>query len=121
MGLGYDHIVRILHFGYGVQWVARFRVPRLDGVTNSSKAMISEYLTSELVRSNTDIPVPRIHALEIEGHIKVNVSFVLLDCLEGNVGMDLGMQVPDERKESFFKELARIHVRNSHVSFSTKA
>jgi hypothetical protein len=56
--------------------------------------MESESYTNSLVGSITNIPVPRIHAVESSVFSTVRAHFMLMDCLEGNVGMDLGMKVP---------------------------
>ena len=35
---------------------------------------------------------------------------MLMDCLEGNVGMDLGMRIPLKYKQAFLSSLAKIHI-----------
>jgi len=42
-----------------------------------------------------------------------DLSQGLMDCLKGNVRMDLNMQVPSEHKKPVFARLAEIHVRRS--------
>jgi len=112
IGLGYNHIVRVLEFVDGTRWIARLRMPSLDSSTSDRASITTEFTTTSLVMSVTDIPVPFIHAVEPKIHYLVKASFMLMDCLEGNVGMDLGMEVPSDRKTSFFNKMAHIHVRN---------
>ncbi|KAL7928818.1 hypothetical protein V8C35DRAFT_325628 [Trichoderma chlorosporum] len=40
----------------------------------------------------------------------VKAAFMLMDCLEANVGMDLGMEIPPEYKQDFLSGLAKMHV-----------
>jgi len=105
-------MVRVLEFVDGTRWIARLRMPSLDGSTSDRGSITAEFTTASLVISVTDIPTPFIHAIEPKVHCLVKASFMLMDCLEGNVGMDLGMEVPRNRKASFFNEMAHIHVRN---------
>jgi len=110
--LGYNHMVRVLEFVDGTRWIARLRMPSLDGSTSDPASITTEFTTTSLVISVTDIPIPSIYAIEPKVHYLVKASFMLMNCLEGNVGMDLGMEVPYDRKTSFFNEMAHIHVRN---------
>ena len=41
----------------------------------------------------------------------MKAPFTLIDCLDGNVGMVLGMQVPPKHKQLLFSSLAKIYVR----------
>jgi aminoglycoside phosphotransferase (APT) family kinase protein len=40
------------------------------------------------VRQKTTIPVPQIHAFEVKSNCSMKAPFMLMDFLEGNVGMD---------------------------------
>ncbi|UPK93058.1 hypothetical protein LCI18_003993 [Fusarium solani-melongenae] len=93
IGLGYNHMVRIIDFIDGVRWVARLRLPSL----------------------RTNLPIPEIHAYEARSDCSVKAPFMLMDCLEGNVGMDLGMEIPPGYKQVFLSGLAKIHVQLSTV------
>ncbi|KAG9232261.1 hypothetical protein BJ875DRAFT_515019 [Amylocarpus encephaloides] len=109
IGLGYNHMVRVLEFVDGTRWIARLRMPSLNGSTSDGASITAEFTTISFVVSVTDIPTPFIHAMEPKVHSLVKASFMLMDRLEGNVGMDLGMEVPSDRKASFFNEMAHIH------------
>jgi aminoglycoside phosphotransferase (APT) family kinase protein len=96
-----------------VQWVARLRLPSLkEGETFSdvAKSMKCEASTIALVRQRTRVPVPEVYAFESDSNCSVKAPFMLMECLNGNVGMDLGMEVPREHQQDFFKGLAGVHV-----------
>ena len=40
----------------------------------------------------------------------IRALFMLMDCLEGNVGMDLGINIPSRYKQAFFADLTKIYV-----------
>lgn len=115
IGLGYNHMVRIVQFSDGNQWVARLRLPSLAEGDSREDVLetteIREFTTICLVRQRTHIPIPEIHAIEERSDCKVKAPFMLMDCFQGNVGMDLGMSVPPMYKKSFLRGLAKIHVR----------
>lgn len=114
IGLGYNHMVRIIQFSDGNQWVARLRLPPLAEGDTCKDALettgIREFSTIHLLRQTTHIPIPEIHAIEERSDCKVKAPFMLMACLQGNVGMDLGMSVPLQYKKAFLRGLAKIHV-----------
>jgi len=114
IGLGYNHMVRIIEFADGTRWVARLRMPPLSKSGSDEDAlktiMNCEFNAISLVRRKTRIPVPQIHAFEVKSGCSMKAPFMLMDCLEGNVGMDLGMKIPPEYKQAFLSSLAKIHV-----------
>ncbi|KAF4969910.1 hypothetical protein FZEAL_10144 [Fusarium zealandicum] len=93
IGLGYNHMVRIIEFMDGGRWVARLKLPPLAKSDSSEHALettgICEFNTISLLRQKTSIPIPEIHAFEARFDCSVKAPFMLMDCLEGNVGMDL--------------------------------
>jgi len=119
IGLGYNHMVRIVEFADAIRWIARLRMPPLSGSATDSHSrdtvMSCEFNAIYLVLQMTSIPVPSIHAFEARSSCSVGAPFMLMDCLEGNVGMDLGLSVPPEHKNSFLKRLANIHVGENLV------
>lgn len=108
-------MVRIIEFMDEARWVARLRLPPLANSDFSELALeargICEFNTISLVRQKTSIPIPEIHAFEARFNCSVKAPFMLMDCLEGNVGMDLGTTIPPKSKQAFLKGLAKIHVR----------
>lgn len=115
IGLGYNHMVRIVEFTDNVRWVARLRMPSMSpdesSLDSAKSAMDREYNTIRLVQKESTIPVPCIQAIESSLHSKVGAQFMLMDCLRGNVGMDISFKVPSERKKSVFTSMVEIHVR----------
>ncbi|OHE90477.1 hypothetical protein CORC01_14228 [Colletotrichum orchidophilum] len=122
IGLGYNHMVRIIQFDDGVRWVARLRMPPIksSGVFEDSDESVEavekcEYNTISLVRQWSSIPIPEVHAIEARWDCDVKAPFMLMDCLPGNVGMDLGMKIPPGYKPEFLRRLAQMHVQLAMV------
>ncbi|KAJ6092777.1 hypothetical protein N7486_008066 [Penicillium sp. IBT 16267x] len=119
IGLGYNHMVRIIEFEDDVRWIARLRMPPLSGKqagSNISKQIMgNEYNTILLVKRKTKIPVPSVHAVELNTENIVKAQFMLMDCLRGNVGMDLGMEIPNFYKRSVLTKMAEIQIELSRV------
>ncbi|KAF8850550.1 hypothetical protein BDZ45DRAFT_769962 [Acephala macrosclerotiorum] len=119
IGLGYNHMVRIVEFADQTRWVARLRMPPLAKSGSNEDAlktiMNCEFNAISLVRRRTTISVPQIHAFEVKSDCSIKAPFMLMDCLEGNVGIDLGMKIPPEYKQAFLSSLAKIHVQLSAV------
>ncbi|KAH8745910.1 hypothetical protein F5883DRAFT_438544 [Diaporthe sp. PMI_573] len=119
IGLGYNHMVRIIEFTDGVRWVARLRLPSLAGCYSPEGALKTksdcEFHTISLLRQRTNLPIPEIYAYEGRSDCSVKTPFMLMDCLEGNVEMDLGMEIPPGYKQAFLSGLAKIHVQLSTV------
>ncbi|OQD73589.1 hypothetical protein PENDEC_c014G05414 [Penicillium decumbens] len=72
--------------------------------------MECEYNTIQLVQKESNIPIPQVYAFEGDHNCRIKAQFMLMDCLKGNVGMDLNMRVPSEHKKSVFARLAEIHL-----------
>ncbi|KAK9788190.1 putative Aminoglycoside phosphotransferase domain-containing protein [Seiridium cardinale] len=122
IGLGQNHMVRIIEFTDGIRWVARLRLPpqvTADVNEDNRETMAKcEHATISVVQERTSIQIPHVYAFEAQNDSDIGAPFMLMDCLEGNVGMDLGMQVPSEYKQSFFMGLAKIHSFNIQVQLS---
>ncbi|KAJ6022354.1 hypothetical protein N7499_002882 [Penicillium canescens] len=119
IGLGYNHLVRIIEFEDDVRWIARLRMPPLSrtqaGSNISKQIMGTEYNTILLVKQKTKIPVPNVHAVELDTENIVKAQFMLMDCLRGNVGIDLSMEVPSFYKRCVFSKMAEIQINLSRV------
>jgi hypothetical protein len=116
IGLGHNNMVRIIRFMDEVQWIARLSLPSLEGgetYSDIARRMECEANTIALVRQRTRVPVPEVYVVESNSNCSVKAPFMLMECLSGNVGMDLGMEVPSEHQQTFFRDLAEIHVRKS--------
>ncbi|MCJ1313126.1 hypothetical protein MMC25_006803 [Agyrium rufum] len=97
----------------------------LDSTNNASRAneMKHEVNTTSLVQQKTSIPVPQIYAFEADcdGHVKA--PFMLMECLEGNVGMNLSMDLPSNYKKAFVSKssyLRYICPKSGHQFRSTR-
>lgn len=114
IGLGYNHLVRIIEFQDDMRWIARLRMssPSTSQARSSvdKQIMVNEYNTILLVRQKTKIPVPNIHAVELDTENNVKAQFMLMDCLRGNAGIDLSTEVPDLYKRRVFSKMAEIQV-----------
>lgn len=88
---------------------ACFRSPELDD-EQLVNWINREINAINLVLQRTNIPTPKIHAVEATRNNKIKALFMLLDCLDGNAGTDLGMEIPAAHKLSFLEGLARLHV-----------
>ncbi|KAJ5544074.1 hypothetical protein N7494_005353 [Penicillium frequentans] len=119
IGLGYNHVVRIIEFEDDVRWIARLRLPPVSKTQPGSKInqqiMRNEYNTILLVKQKTNIPVPRVHVAELDTENIVKAQFMLMDCLRGNVGIDLSMEVPNFYKRCVFLKMAEIQINLSRV------
>lgn len=114
IGLGFNHIVRIIEFDDNTRWIARLRMQPVsqgkDTMDTARSIMECEHNTIQLVQKESRIPVPQIHAVEFNPNCKVMAQFMLMDCLRGNVGMDLSMKVPPYHKKYVFSMMAQIQV-----------
>ncbi|CAG8897234.1 unnamed protein product [Penicillium egyptiacum] len=119
IGLGYNHMVRIIEFDDNERWIARLRMQSLSQNRGRSETtediMKLEHNMILLVKENTNIPVPQVHAIELDPDCGVNAQFMLMDCLKGNVGIDLGMEVPSSHKSYVIARMAEIQVELSRI------
>lgn len=96
--------------------MARLRLPRLSDAQENldldavANAVMSEVQTMIALAKNTRISVPKVHTFNARADCEVGAPFILMDCLEGNVGTDLSMVIPTEHKQHFFEEVAKIQV-----------
>lgn len=114
IGFGGNNMIRIVEFADGVQWVARLRIPCSSEPksypSGHKDAIVGELTTMTLMQRKTRIPIPKVYVVDADSNCRVGAPFMLMVCLKGNVGMDLGMRVPVEHKQAFFAKLADIHV-----------
>lgn len=116
IGFGFNHMIRIVEFSDKTRWVARLRMPPLLQRGNCphemTRAMECEHHIIQLIRKETNMPVPQIHVFDGNLQKKVKAQFMLMVCLRGNVGMDLNMKIPSEYKASVYARMAEIHACN---------
>ncbi|RAK94811.1 phosphotransferase family protein [Aspergillus ibericus CBS 121593] len=119
IGMGYNHMIRILEFADRVQWVARLQMPDLyDGSAKAQGEMECEHMTFRLVQEKTKIPVPKIHVCEDGPSSSAGVPFMLMDCLRGNVGADLALIIPHEHEVKVYTAMAEAHIEMFNIKLS---
>lgn len=70
----------------------------------------------QLVKERTSVPVPTVFGYVASAKNEVGAPFMLMECLSGNVGVDLsGVEIPTQHRASFHKEMARFQVRRSGI------
>ena len=66
----------------------------------------------QLVKEQTTVPVPTIFGYIARARNEVGASFMLMECLQGNVATELKFDsIPAEHKEFFYIKMAEIQVR----------
>ncbi|THY22407.1 hypothetical protein D6D01_06312 [Aureobasidium pullulans] len=116
IGLGYNHMVRNIQFADSTNLVARLRLPRFsdNGLYPDPDAVNiairSEICTLHAVAEHTDIVVPRVYASGTSPDCGVGAPYVLVNCVEGNSGLDLGLEIPLQYENDLFCEMAGINV-----------
>ncbi|TGO17247.1 hypothetical protein BTUL_0019g00370 [Botrytis tulipae] len=66
------------------------------------RQMSCELNAISLVRQQLSIPTPEVHTFGMSNDSIARAPFILMDCSEGNVGMDLGLKIPREYMQTFF-------------------
>lgn len=72
--------------------------------------MRSEICTLHAIAEHTDIVVSQVYASDTSADGEVDAPYVLMNRLEGNSGLDLGLEIPLQYEHDLFCEMARIHV-----------
>jgi len=121
VGLGHNHMVRIIEGTSSNRWIVRLELPPISATTCSEHYLQArrdnEVNVVTLLRQKTTIRIPEIYACD-SGHA-IGVPFTILEYLPGNVGMDMAMSIPSDQKSKIIRGLAHIHVSTSLLSFST--
>lgn len=114
---GLNNIVRLLKFSDQTLWVARIHIRRNASPTISSTSLETKIATMQLIKEQSDLPVPQIFAYEADENNSVKAAFILMELLPGIVAMDAlgGYKVhrgviPKEYRENFYRSVAKCHV-----------
>lgn len=108
VALGGRHLVRIIRFEDGPQWIARLRT---TSSADDDALLKREVDCLELVKARTSVPVPKVFGHQSTAQSKIGAPLMLMECIPGNVGMDLNFDfIPSEHKSSFFEAMARCQV-----------
>ncbi|KJK79937.1 hypothetical protein H634G_04176 [Metarhizium anisopliae BRIP 53293] len=122
--VGNFNLVRKIQFHDGVEWIVRLLMPPLPVAgqlveTVSPKArekrllsMQSELATMEFVRQNTDIPIPKIYAYELNEQNAVGCPFFMMEYFHGNTAEEVSQSypgnqegIPEPFREKFWRQI----------------
>ena len=68
------------------------------------------------MRERTDIPVPAVYGYVASAKNAIGAIFMLMECLSGNVGMDLNHDfIPSQYQEIIYAEMARFQVQEKSI------
>ena len=114
--MGGRHLVRRIHFKGGTRWIARVRITTPMNEDEGGHLLQREVDCMQLVKERTSVPVPTVFGYVASAKNEVGAPFMLMECLSGNVGVDLsGVEIPIQYKASFLKEMARFQVRRFDI------
>ncbi|KID81986.1 Protein kinase-like domain protein [Metarhizium guizhouense ARSEF 977] len=132
--VGNFNLVRKIQFHDGVEWIVRLLMPPVPVAgqlveTVSAKArekrllsMQSELATMEFVRQNTDIPIPKIYAHELNEQNAVGCPFFMMEYVHGNTAEEVSQSYPGNRegipelfREKFWRQIANIMTQLASV------
>lgn len=113
--VGGCHLVNLLRFEDGTQWIVRFQ---LDPPTPASASQLqSEADTVALIRERTGIPVPQIFGYDTLDKTDVGVPFMLMEYVPGIVAMDMDGgwdahrgEIAARHKPRFYQTMATLQV-----------
>ncbi|KAL3469908.1 hypothetical protein BJX99DRAFT_251616 [Aspergillus californicus] len=111
--IGGVHLIRLLSFEDTI-WVVRVQLrPSTPATAHIAQAEVD---AMELIRARANIPIPKILGYKVDDDNIYRAAFILLEFLPGSAAMDIcGGQIPPERRETFFGEMARIQVELASV------
>ncbi|KAM3548685.1 hypothetical protein MY1884_009073 [Beauveria asiatica] len=130
--VGSFNLVRKIQFDDGVEWVVRLRMPPMLGEGSgmasppSRESMIldiqSELATMEFVRQNTDIPIPRVYAYNLNAQNAVGCPFSIIEYVDGNTAEEVSRNYPGEHEgipaqfeEKFWRHVAKIMIQLASI------
>ena len=113
--MGANHMIRVLKFADCTRWVARLRMPSMDPDDNTDNRNVQlqrEVDCIQLIRERTTMPVPAVYGYIASADNAIGAPFMLMECLAGNVAVDLDNDVPSQHKASFYAEMANYQVNS---------
>ena len=132
IGWGGQHMIREVCFDDGVSWIAKlpmwpvsrddtgtYQFDRSFWTDQQAREMQIEVDTMNFLATSSSIPVPRVHAAETSCGNPVNLPYMLMDAIRGNVVTDMGnpvmgKKVPAQYIEKYLSSLAQIHVQSPY-------
>ncbi|UJO21547.1 uncharacterized protein CLAFUR5_09298 [Fulvia fulva] len=130
---GHFNVVRKLEFSDGVDWIARVRLPLLEGMSEerealgAEKSMEVEIATMKYLKKRTSIPVPEVYSHSLSAESEVGAPFMLMSYIHGSTAAELrdakGCEWPlmgtSEQTERFWQRMAEIQVELASCHFSS--
>lgn len=114
--MGGRHMVRIINFQGGLRWIARLRMTTSMDDDDQCRLVQQEVDCIQLVRERTNVPVPTVFGYIASPKNAIGASLMLMECLSGNVGMDLNHDfIPAQHKDRFYAEMARFQVSRTSM------
>ena len=120
VGFGGVHLVRVVTFIDGVQWLARVTMSeiyeesekgfRMLWTDDDVKWMQSEIDTMAFIRTRSEIPVPKVFTYDVSKDNTVGMPYMFLELIYGNSLRDLSVDIPDLYRQKVFEAIARVHV-----------
>ena len=120
--MGGRHLVRRIDFQGGTRWIARVRITTPMNEDEGGLLLQREVDCIQLVKERTSVPVPTVFGYVASAKNEIGAPFMLMECLSGNVGVDLsGVEIPTQHKASFHREMARFQVRRLGILSGRRA
>jgi hypothetical protein len=114
LAMGGAHLIRIIVFDNGTRWIARLRMHLSDEdddvVADGPTLLQIEVDCMQLVRARTSVPVPAVYGYMTSAENDIGTPFMLMECLAGNVAMNLSMDIPPQHKSLFYADMAGFQV-----------
>jgi hypothetical protein len=120
VGFGGSHLVRIVTFIDGMQWLARVNIPKVRDEFGKEFQMMwtaddvnwmqSEIDTMQYIRMHSEIAIPEVFTYDVTTDNAVGMPYMFLEVIYGNSIRDLGVDIPSKYREKVFANIARVHV-----------
>lgn len=111
---GLHNLVCVLEFSDQTRWVARIG---LHSSAADSTKLRNEVDVMQLLKEQSECPVPKVFAYERDANNSVGVPYILMEFLPGNTAMDAAGgyevhrgQIPSVHRQRFYRSVARCHV-----------
>ncbi|KAJ9661840.1 hypothetical protein H2201_006320 [Coniosporium apollinis] len=129
--IGNFNMVRRITFADGISWVARLRLPELNGVFGGRDALDKacalkiEIASMKFFKSKTSIPVPEVYSYNVDPTNDVGAPYILMDYIHGTVAIELRMArngysdlfgTPDQ-DQRFRQQTAKVQATLSSFKF----
>lgn len=116
---GLNNVVRQLEFSDKSRWAARIPIIRSKSACSNGKNLQNEIATMQFIQENSSLRVPRVFVYNTDMNNAVGTAFMLIEMLPGIVAMDAlgghkvhGGVIPVEYRKTFYRSVAKCHVRS---------